>query len=99
MMNSMSAWGLGMTWTETSSPTFWAAAPPASVAALTAPTSPRTKMETSPPPGVLLAHHLHVGRLDHGVGGLDRPDQSPGFNHSQRLFSHLILPPDIYFLS
>src|SRR5690606_5542729 len=34
--------GRGMTWTETRSPTRLAAAAPASVAALTAPTSPRT---------------------------------------------------------
>ena len=39
---STSACGRGMTWTETSSPTRRAAAAPASVAALTAPTSPRT---------------------------------------------------------
>ncbi|CYU65433.1 Uncharacterised protein [Streptococcus suis] len=39
-----------MTWTDTSSPTRCAAAAPASVAALTAPTSPRTKTVTKPPP-------------------------------------------------
>ena len=39
-----------MTCTEMSSPTRWAAAAPASVAALTAPTSPRTKTVTRPPP-------------------------------------------------
>ena len=35
-----------MTWTEINSPTRRAAAAPASVAALTAPTSPRTKTVT-----------------------------------------------------
>ena len=39
-----------MTWTEISSPTFSAAAAPASVAAFTAPTSPRTITVTRPPP-------------------------------------------------
>ena len=39
-----------MTWTEISSPTFSAAAAPASVAAFTAPTSPRTMTVTRPPP-------------------------------------------------
>ena len=38
--------GRGMTWTLMSSPTRRAAAAPASVAALTAPTSPRTKIVT-----------------------------------------------------
>src|SRR5436190_24390439 len=39
-----------MTWTDTSSPTRRAAAAPASVAALTAPTSPRTITVTYPAP-------------------------------------------------
>ncbi len=39
-----------MTWTETRSETISAAAPPASVAALTAPTSPSTKTAVRPPP-------------------------------------------------
>src|SRR5581483_8658622 len=47
---STSACGRGMTWTETSSPTRRAAAAPASVAALTAPTSPRTITVTYPAP-------------------------------------------------
>src|SRR5262245_13642091 len=46
MTRSTSTWGRGMTCTETSSPTRRAAAAPASVAALTAPTSPRTKTVT-----------------------------------------------------
>ena len=41
-IRSTSVCGRGMTWTETSSPTRRAAAAPASVAAFTAPTSPRT---------------------------------------------------------
>ena len=45
-IRSTSACGRGMTWTETSSPTRRAAAAPASVAALTAPTSPRTMTVT-----------------------------------------------------
>src|SRR5579863_2477746 len=40
--------GLGMTWTPTSSPTFRAAAAPASVAAFTEATSPRTIAVTRP---------------------------------------------------
>ena len=43
---STSAWGRGMTCTETSSPTRRAAAAPASVAAFTAPTSPRASTVT-----------------------------------------------------
>src|SRR5579859_2592273 len=49
-INSTSEWGRGMTWTETSSTTRLAAAAPASVAAFTAPTSPRTITATNPPP-------------------------------------------------
>ena len=41
-----------MTWTPISSPTRRAAAAPASVAALTAPTSPRTVTSTSPAPTI-----------------------------------------------
>src|SRR5262249_16800480 len=44
------ACGRGITWTETSSPTRRAAAAPASVAALTAATSPRTMAVTYPAP-------------------------------------------------
>src|SRR5436190_1454650 len=40
--SSRLAWGRGITWTDTSSPTRRAAAAPASVAAFTAATSPRT---------------------------------------------------------
>ena len=47
---SVSAWGRGITWMETISPTFFAAAAPASVAAFTAPTSPRTMTVTYPEP-------------------------------------------------
>src|SRR5438034_9466231 len=47
---STSACGLGITCTDTSSPTRRAAAAPASVAALTAPTSPRTMTVTYPAP-------------------------------------------------
>src|SRR5579864_2238931 len=43
---SASSCGRGITWTLTSSPTRRAAAAPASVAALTAPTSPRTVIVT-----------------------------------------------------
>ena len=42
--------GRGITWTETSSPTFDAVSAPASVAALTAPTSPTIVTDTSPSP-------------------------------------------------
>jgi hypothetical protein len=42
--------GRGMTWTLTSSPTLRAAAAPASVAAFTAATSPRTMAVTKPAP-------------------------------------------------
>src|SRR5512147_2439694 len=47
---STSLCGLGITWTDASSPTRLAAAAPASVAAFTAPTSPRTITVTYPPP-------------------------------------------------
>src|SRR6185436_9468062 len=47
---STSACGRGMTCTLINSPTLRAAAAPASVAALTAPTSPRTKIVTYPAP-------------------------------------------------
>src|SRR6185437_14856425 len=49
-IRSTSACGRGMTWTDTSSPTRRAAALPASVAAFTAPTSPRTMTVTYPAP-------------------------------------------------
>src|SRR5678815_354816 len=48
--SSRLACGLGMTCTETSSPTLRAAAAPASVAAFTAATSPRTMVVTRPEP-------------------------------------------------
>src|SRR5207237_8708849 len=48
--SSRFAWGRGMTCTETSSPTRRAAAAPASVAAFTAATSPRTIAVTYPSP-------------------------------------------------
>src|ERR1700733_11041090 len=47
--------GRGMTWTAVTSPTCEAASAPASVAALTAPTSPRTTTDTNPPPTSLRA--------------------------------------------
>src|SRR5215470_12486813 len=49
-MRSTSTCGRGITCTDTSSPTRRAAAAPASVAALTAPTSPRTRTVTYPAP-------------------------------------------------
>ena len=49
-MPSVSSCGRGMTWTETTSPALPAATAPASVAAFTAPTSPRTMTVTRPPP-------------------------------------------------
>src|SRR4051794_10939238 len=45
-----SAWGRGITWTETRVPTVLAASAPASVAAFTAPTSPLMMTATSPSP-------------------------------------------------
>src|SRR5262245_4347366 len=54
-IRSTSVCGLGMTWTEISSPTRLAAAAPASVAAFTAPTSPRTRTVTYPAPMYSLA--------------------------------------------
>src|SRR5207237_384874 len=48
MPSSTSACGRGMTWVATTSPTRRAAAAPASTAAFTAPTSPRTMAVTSP---------------------------------------------------
>ena len=47
---STSVWGLGMTCWATTSPTFSAEQAPASTAALTAPTSPRTITVTKPEP-------------------------------------------------
>ena len=49
-VTATSSCGLGITCTEISSPTRSAAAAPASVAAFTAPTSPRTITVTNPPP-------------------------------------------------
>src|ERR1700749_1564022 len=49
-MASTSSCGRGITCTETTSPVLLAATAPASVAALTAPTSPRTITVTRPPP-------------------------------------------------
>src|SRR5215208_483759 len=52
-----------MTWTDTSSPTRRAAAAPASVAALTAPTSPRTITVTYPAPMYSLATRTTLAAL------------------------------------
>src|SRR5688500_11774449 len=56
--SSRLACGRGITWTETSSPTRRAAAAPASVAALTAATSPRTIAVTYPAP--IFSHPTRV---------------------------------------
>ena len=73
----------GMTWTETSSPTRRAAAAPASVAAFTAPTSPRTMTVTYPAPMYSLPMSDDVGGLDHRVGRFDRADESYGFDETR----------------
>ena len=62
-MDSTSLWGRGMTCTEISSPTRSAAAAPASVAALTAPTSPRTITVTRPPPTCSLPIRVTLAAL------------------------------------
>lgn len=49
-MASTSLCGRGITWQDFTSPTALAAAEPASTAALTAPTSPRTMTVTKPEP-------------------------------------------------
>ena len=50
MAGASSSCGRGITWTLTTSPSLAAAAAPASVAAFTAATSPRTKAVTMPEP-------------------------------------------------
>ncbi len=85
---STSAWGRGITWTLTSSPTRRAAAAPASVAAFTAPTSPRTMHGHVARADVLLAHEHDVRGLDHGVGGLDRADEALRLDHPERFHRH-----------
>jgi hypothetical protein len=37
---------------------------------------------------VLLGHERDVGRLHHRVGGLDRPDETSGFDEAQCVTSH-----------
>src|SRR5262249_34278094 len=73
--SSRLACGRGMTWTETSSPTRRAAAAPASVAAFTAATSPRTIAVTYGA-DFLPPDQSHLGGLDHGVGRLNHLDQA-----------------------
>ena len=80
---STSACGRGMTCTDTSSPMRRAAAAPASVAAFTAPTSPRTIIGHVASTDVFLADQHNVGRLHHRVGCLDRSDETFGLDHSQ----------------
>ena len=87
---STSSCGRGITCTETSSPTRRAAAAPASVAALTAPTSPRTMHGHVAGADVLLADEDDVGRLDHGVRGLDGADEALGLDHSQRVHGAMV---------
>lgn len=79
---STSACGRGMTCTEASSPTFSAAAAPASTAAFTAPTSPH----------LLPANELHLCRLDHRVCRLDGTHQALGLDQSQGVERHTLLP-------
>src|ERR1035438_3037104 len=50
MPSNTPSWGRGITWTEINSPTSRHAAAPASTAARTLPTSPRTTAVTNPPP-------------------------------------------------
>src|SRR5258708_1399888 len=78
---STSAWGRGITCTETSSPTRRAAAAPASVAAFTAPTSPATGPGPGPGPVVLFAEETDVGALPLRGRRLDRADDPPLFAH------------------
>ena len=40
---------------------------------------------------VLPADEEHVGGLDHGVGGLDGPDETLGLHHAQRFHGHRAL--------
>ena len=62
-MLSTSLCGLGITWTESNSPTLCAAAAPASVAAFTAPTSPLTRTVTRPPPTCSLPIQVTLAAL------------------------------------
>jgi hypothetical protein len=78
-----------MTWTLTSSPTRRAAAAPASVAALTAPTSPRTADHDQSGADEFLARQNHVCGFDHGIGGFNRTDQTLRSNQTEGL--HQIL--------
>jgi hypothetical protein len=51
-------------------------------------------------PDVLGADERDICRLDHGICGLDRPDESPGLNHTERipLSFHLVDRHDIMAL-
>jgi hypothetical protein len=82
-----------MTCTLTTSPLMaLTACAPASVAALTAATSPTTDRGDE---GVAdLGHRadeFHIRGLEHGVGRLDEGDESARFNHSNCLLSHNFL--------
>ncbi len=77
-----------MTCTPTSSPTRRAAAAPASVAALTDATSPRTIERDQARIDFLPAHEHDVGSFHHGVGSLDHADKSASF-HEAKGFAEL----------
>ena len=85
-----------MTWTDLTSPTWEAASAPASVAALTAPTSPVTLTATQPAADLLAAGDGHVRGLDHGIGRRIGGDIADRFDHSYSL-GHSILRSDGWF--
>jgi hypothetical protein len=85
---STSACGRAMTWTLTSSPLMaLMACAPASVAALTAATSPTTTRRDERVADLRhRADEFDVGGLEHGVRPLDEGDESARFNHSNCLW-------------
>ena len=74
---SRSSCGRGMTCTLTTSPIRPPAAAPASVAALTAATSPVTNARDQAAADLVPAEELDVGGLQHRVGGFDQGRRSP----------------------
>ena len=82
-----------MTCTETTSPTVFAVSAPASVAALTAPTSPEITTDTRPSPTSSRATMRDVRSLDHGVRSGQRRHVALGLDHAERVVCHWSLLP------
>lgn len=86
----MSSWGRGMTCTLTTSPIRLAAAAPGVGSGLHGGHIPGDKHTDQTAANLVPAKELHVGRLQHRIGGFDQGDESLDLKHAQPL--PLLLP-------